>query len=128
MKDLRFMRLWDQYSPLLTDTQREMTDLYFNYDLSLSEIAEEKGCSRQGVSDCLNKCRKKLEEYEEKLHFHRTVTGLSLQLSFLMTDIGKWAEQVGLTAEQKSALDALLNRDYEAEAQKAIEENADRLL
>ena len=68
MKDLQFMRLWDRYSPLLTETQREMTDLYFNYDLSLSEIAEEKGCSRQGVSDCLNICRKKLEEYEEKLH------------------------------------------------------------
>ena len=69
MKDLRFMRLWDKYSPLLTETQREMTDLYFNYDLSLSEIAEEKGCSRQGVSDCLSICRRKLEEYEEKLHF-----------------------------------------------------------
>lgn len=128
MKDLRFMRLWDRYSPLLTDTQREMTDLYFNYDLSLSEIAEEKGCSRQGVSDCLNICRKKLEEYEEKLHFNRAVTELSLQLSFLMTDIGKWAEQAGLTEEQKHALDALLNRDYEAEVQKAVEENADKLL
>ena len=69
MKDLHFMRLLDKYSPLLTDTQREMTNLYFNFDLSLAEIAEEKGCSRQRVSDCLNKCRKQLEEYEEKLHF-----------------------------------------------------------
>lgn len=128
MKDLHFMRLWDKYSPLLTDTQREMTDLYFNYDLSLSEIAEEKECSRQGVSDCLNKCRKKLEEYEEKLGFHRMVTELSLQLSFLMTDIGKWAEQAGLTEEQKNTLDAILSRDYEAEVQKAIEEAADKLL
>ena len=68
MKDLHFMRLLDKYSPLLTDTQREITDLYFNFDLSLSEIAEQKGCSRQGVSDCLNIVRKKFEEYEEKLH------------------------------------------------------------
>ena len=68
MEDLHFMRLWDRYSPLLTDTQREITNLYFNFDLSLAEIAEEKGCSRQSVSDCLNKCRKQLEEYEEKLH------------------------------------------------------------
>ena len=68
MKDLHFMRLMDKYSPLLTDTQREMTELYFNCDLSLSEIAEQKGCSRQGVSDCLNIVRKKFEEYEEKLH------------------------------------------------------------
>ena len=69
MEDLHFMRLWDRYSPLLTETQREITNLYFNFDLSLAEIAEEKGCSRQSVSDCLNKCRKQLEEYEEKLHF-----------------------------------------------------------
>ena len=68
MEDLHFMRLWDRYSPLLTETQREITNLYFNFDLSLAEIAEEKGCSRQSVSDCLNKCRKQLEEYEEKLH------------------------------------------------------------
>ena len=65
--DLHFLRLLDQYSPLLTATQREITDLYFNYDLSLGEIAEEKGVSRQSVSDCLQKCRKQLEKYEEKL-------------------------------------------------------------
>lgn len=122
------MRLWDIYSPLLTKTQREMTDLYFNYDLSLSEIAEEKACSRQGVSDCLNKCRKKLEEYEKKLQFRRTVTELSLRLSFLLTDVGKWAEQAGLTEEQARSLEAVLKRDYETEAQKAVEENADQLL
>ena len=45
--DLAFLRLWDLYSPLLTPTQREITDLYFNYDLSLGEIAEQKGVSRQ---------------------------------------------------------------------------------
>lgn len=68
MKDLRFMSLWDIYQPLFTSKQRDITNLYFNYDLSLTEIAEEKGCSKQGVSDCLAICRKKLEEYEEKLH------------------------------------------------------------
>ena len=45
--DLVFLRLWDLYSPLLTATQREISDLYFNYDLSLGEIAEQKGVSRQ---------------------------------------------------------------------------------
>lgn len=71
--DLAFMRLWDLYSPLLTATQREITDLYFNYDLSLGEIAEQKGVSRQSVSDCLQKCRKQLEKYEEKLGFSETL-------------------------------------------------------
>ena len=76
MEDLHFMRLWDRYSPLLTETQREITNLYFNCDLSLAEIAEEKGCSRQSVSDCLNKCRKQLEEYEEKLRFVAVIEAL----------------------------------------------------
>lgn len=40
--DLHFLRLWDLYSPLLTATQKEVTDLYFNYDLSLGEIADRK--------------------------------------------------------------------------------------
>ena len=65
--DVHFLRLWDLYSPLLTEKQREITELYFNYDLSLGEIAEQKGVSRQSVSDCLNKSRKQLEEYDEKL-------------------------------------------------------------
>ena len=69
--DLLFLSLLDLYSPLLTPTQREITDLYFNYDLSLAEIAEEKGVSRQSVSDCLQKCRKQLETYEEKLKFKK---------------------------------------------------------
>ena len=81
--DLHFLRLWDTYSPLLTATQREITDLYFNYDLSLGEIAEQKGVSRQSVSDCLQKCRKQLEQYEEKLGFIRTMTEMQAQIDEL---------------------------------------------
>lgn len=82
-KDLQFMRLWDLYSPLLTQTQREITDLYFNFDLSLAEIAEEKGVSRQSVSDCLQKSRKQLETYEQKLGFLKTVTEMQQQIDAL---------------------------------------------
>lgn len=67
MDKLRFMRLWDLYGNLLTPTQRDMTDMYFNLDLTISEIAEQKGISRQGVSDCLNTCKKELGEYENRL-------------------------------------------------------------
>lgn len=81
--DLHFLRLLDLYSPLLTATQREISDLYFNYDLSLGEIAEQKGVSRQSVSDCLQKCRKQLENYEEKLGFARTVDELQSQIDAL---------------------------------------------
>ena len=81
--DLEFLRLLDLYSPLLTATQREITDLYFNYDLSLAEIAEQKGVSRQSVSDCLNKSRKQLESYEDKLGFARTLQDLQAQIDAL---------------------------------------------
>lgn len=67
MDKLAFMRLWDLYGKLLTPTQREITDMYFNLDLTVSEIADEKGISRQGVSDCLSISKRELEEYEEKL-------------------------------------------------------------
>lgn len=91
--DLHFLQLWDLYSPLLTATQREITDLYFNYDLSLGEIAEQKGVSRQSVSDCLSKCRKQLERYEEKLRFLSALSDLSQEYSQYMTVVGRWMER-----------------------------------
>ncbi|MBO5045607.1 MAG: DNA-binding protein [Clostridia bacterium] len=71
MKDLNYLQLWDRYSALLTEHQKEVFELYYTYDLSLSEIAEQKGCSKQSVSDTLAKCRLLLDEYEEKLHFNK---------------------------------------------------------
>lgn len=90
--DLHFLRLWDLYSPLLTATQREITDLYFNYDLSLGEIAEQKGVSRQSVSDCLQKCRKQLEKYDEKLNFAKALDELSEEYSAYMTAVHRFIE------------------------------------
>ena len=79
--DIRFIRLWDSYSALLTETQREITDLYFNFDLSMCEIAEEKGVSRQSVFNCLQKCRKQLEAFEKQLGFVKTLETLSSEYS-----------------------------------------------
>ena len=90
--DLTFLRLWDLYSPLLTQTQREITDLYFNYDLSLAEIAEQKGVSRQSVSDCLHKCRKQLEAYDEKLHFTKLLDDGDRAFSAYMTTVSRWIQ------------------------------------
>ena len=90
--DLHFLQLWDMYSPLLTATQREITDLYFNYDLSLGEIAEQKNVSRQSVSDCLHKCRKQLESYEEKLGLLKSMQDISREYSAYATTVERWLE------------------------------------
>lgn len=109
--DLRFLRLWDIYSPLLTATQREITDLYFNFDLSLGEIAEQKGVSRQSVSDCLQKCRKQLESYEEKLNFSKALDEVSREYSAYMTETERWTAQMRQQKpELKTDLDALEER------------------
>lgn len=128
MEDLHFLRLWDCYHPLLTPKQQEIANLYFNCDCSLSEIAEQMGCSRQSVSDCLATCRKQFEEYESKLHFLAAVAEMSLHSSFLLTDIGRWAEGAELTPQQKQELDNILSRDYEEEVKQALKEHADELL
>lgn len=68
--------LYDFYGALLTEHQRHIYEDVVFYDLSLSEIAEEQGISRQGVHDLIKRCNKILEGYEEKLHlvdkFERT--------------------------------------------------------
>ncbi len=60
--------LYDFYGELLNDNQRSVYDDFIMKDLSLSEIAQDRGISRQGVHDMIRRCRKMLESYEEKLH------------------------------------------------------------
>ena len=60
--------LYDFYGELLTDRQKEIYEQFVLEDLSLGEIAQEAGISRQGVHDLVKRCNKLLEGYEEKLH------------------------------------------------------------
>ena len=67
-KNLRISVLLDHYGGMLTDKQREVIDLYYNDDLSLAEIAEQEGISRQGVRDNIKRGEGQLIEMEQKLH------------------------------------------------------------
>ena len=75
MENSRFTRsmLLDFYGELLTDKQRECFDLHYNEDLSLAEIAEEIGISRQGVHEMIKKSEEELRFYEEKLNLASTM-------------------------------------------------------
>ena len=60
--------LYDFYGELLNEHRRRIYEASMFEDLSLGEIAESEGISRQAVHDVLKKCEKALDEYESKLH------------------------------------------------------------
>lgn len=60
--------LYDFYGELLNEHQRKIYEDFVFNDLSLGEIADEEGISRQGVHDMVRRCTKTLEGYEKKLH------------------------------------------------------------
>jgi len=61
--------LLDYYGGMLTDKQYKCMDLHFNEDLSLAEIAEQVGISRQGVHDLIRRSQAILLNLEDKLGF-----------------------------------------------------------
>lgn len=63
---MRQSLLLDFYGELLTDRQRSCYDLHINEDLSLTEIAEQLGISRQGVWDSIRRAESALTEIEDK--------------------------------------------------------------
>lgn len=60
--------LYDFYGELLTQHQRKVYEDVVFHDLSLSEIADEQGISRQGVHDLIKRCDRILLDYEDRLH------------------------------------------------------------
>ena len=80
-KDLRISVLLDHDGAMLTDKQREVIDLYYNDDLSLAEIAEQEGITRQGVRDNIKRGEAQLLEMEQKLHAARRFERLAALVS-----------------------------------------------
>lgn len=72
--------LLDFYGDLLTEKQAQALELYYNEDLSLAEIAEPLGISRQGVRDSIKRGEKQLYDLEETL-------GLSKRFKDVKNDI-----------------------------------------
>lgn len=67
MKDLRFTYLLDFYSNILSKKQRQILEMYYQDDMSLSEIAEQTNMTRQGVHDNIKRAEKEIISMEDKL-------------------------------------------------------------
>ncbi|HZJ83003.1 MAG TPA: sigma factor-like helix-turn-helix DNA-binding protein [Clostridia bacterium] len=81
------------YGGLLTDRQKDVMDLYYNYDLSLSEIAEQFGISRQGVYDLIKRAEQILLNADKNIGFldfrYRILDGIK-DIAKDLDDISKW--------------------------------------
>lgn len=66
-KDLKISLLLDYYGELLSEKQRRLVDAYYNGDLSLSEISENEGMTRQGVRDGIKRAELQLYDADNKL-------------------------------------------------------------
>ena len=84
----RMSMLYDFYGDLLTDRLREFYDLYYNEDLSLAEIAENYGITRQGVRDVIVRAEAYLTEIEDK-------TGLIRRFHTMQGQLRKVADCAG---------------------------------
>lgn len=69
-KDLRYAELFELYQDLLTERQREIFSCHYLLDLSLSEIAEPDGNTRQSVYAVIKTVKSKLDEYEKVLRLY----------------------------------------------------------
>ncbi len=82
-KDLRISFLLDFYGDMLTETQREVVDAYYNEDLSLAEIAQDREITRQGVRDAIKRAEQQLLEMEERLGLARRFQDIQKALALI---------------------------------------------
>ncbi len=68
-KNLYISALLDVYGAFLNEKSRALTEYYYNDDLSLSEISENEGITRQGVRDQIKRAEAQLLSLEEKCHY-----------------------------------------------------------
>ena len=107
----RMALLYDFYGDVLTPRQKEFYDLYYNEDLSLSEIAEYNGITRQGVRDVIVRAEAILTDLEDKTGLIKRFHAMHKQLE-----------------EVEAAAQDILNRsaryddpDLEAQARRILE-------
>ena len=106
-KNLRLVPLFDLYGELLSDAQRSMFDLYYNDDLSLSEIAENTGITRQGVRDSIKRAEEMLLAFEKKLGLSERLDRIerkTAEAETLLSDLRRAHPELGAPLDELAAL------------------------
>lgn len=100
---IRLSLLLDYYGKLLKESQKKMLDLKINEDLSLQEISDIMGITRQGVRDSINRGIKLLNDYEDKI-------ALQKKQSLLYNDIKSIKDFIvnGDNQEALNKIDAII--------------------
>lgn len=88
-KDLKIGLLNELYGALLTERQREAVKAYYDFDLSLGEIADNLGVTRQAVRDAIAKGRASLLTYERKLGLLEKLGSIKEALLEVESSIGR---------------------------------------
>ena len=109
-KGINISLLLDLYGPLLTERQREIVGLYRNDDLSLGEISEITGITRQGVSECIRKAEKELIEFEEKLGLQKAEKAREALLDEVISKIEDLAEADKIDKDLASQIKSMLEK------------------
>ena len=98
-KIVKVAQLYDVYGQLLNEKQRDVINCYYNEDLSLQEIADNDGKTKQAISDMINRSVDKLFEFENELSLLKSKTELKASL----LDIRELIE----SSNNKEAIDKL---------------------
>ncbi len=99
-KNLSLVLLLDCYGELLTERQRDLAELYYNEDLSLTEIAESTGITRQAVRDSLRHSEQTLLQTEEKLGMAKRIIGMRECLESILRHCGEGGAENSAAIEQ----------------------------
>ena len=94
-KNLEISILLDYYGGMLTEKQREVVEWYYNEDLSLAEIAEHSGITRQGVRDSIKRAESQLLDCESRM-------GLRARFAIIQKALDEIGEQAGILQEEIS--------------------------
>ena len=106
-KILELSLLFDFYGELLKENKKQIFEDYILNDLSLGEIAIERGISRQGVYDIVKRCSNELVDYEKKLHLVEKFEYAKEKVNRIQEISKEWKENEGNFKDWKNSIEEI---------------------